>query len=59
MYNEWSKTKTKQNSDGDPQLYMKYRDYRRALKHTINAAKKKYYGTKITKNVGDLKKHGL
>jgi hypothetical protein len=56
LYQDWKKTKSAKNLGGDSSLYLKYRDYRRSLKHTITAAKVKYYGTRIEKNSGDLKK---
>ncbi len=33
-----------------------YKDYRRSLKHLINAAKANYYGIQINQNLGNLKK---
>ena len=48
LYDDWDDTKTKNNPDGDRKLHEKYSDYRRTLKHTINAAKNKYYGKKFT-----------
>ena len=41
-------------------LYNMYHlcDFRRTLKHTINAGKNKYYGTKFRQNKGNLKRHG-
>ena len=56
FYNDWKDSKTTKNPSGDSNLHQKYKAYRRTLKHTINAAKTKYYGTKINQNKGDMKK---
>jgi hypothetical protein len=56
LYNDWKGSTSDENPEGDPLLKLKYKDYRRALKHTINAAKMKYYGIKIGQNTGNLKK---
>ncbi len=56
LYEDWKVSITKDIPDGDPHLKLKYKDYRRSLKHTINAAKIKYYGIKIGQNLSNLKK---
>ena len=56
LYDDWKGSTSDENPEGDPLLKLKYKDYRRALKHTINAAKIKYYGIKIGLNTGNLKK---
>jgi hypothetical protein len=56
LYDEWKESTSKDNPEGNPFLKLKYKDYRRALKHTINAAKLKYYGIKLGQNTGNLKK---
>ena len=57
LYVDWDDTKTKKNPGGDRKLHEKYSNYRRSLKHTINAAKDKYYGKKFKQNEGNLKKN--
>ena len=56
LYMEWDDTRSKRCPEGDRQLHKKYSDYRRTLKHAINAAKRKYYGTKFDQNKGNFKK---
>ena len=56
LYMEWDDTRSKKCPDGDTKLHQKYSDYRRSLKHTINAAKEKYYGRKFEQNKGNFKK---
>ena len=56
LYKDWKKTTSAKKPKGDPTYYQKYSDYRRTLKHTITAAKKKFYHKKIDRNKGDLKK---
>ncbi len=56
LYDDWDESRTDDDPEGDPQLKQKYKDYRRTLKHTINASKAKYYGIKINQNIGNLKK---
>ena len=56
LYDDWDDSRTEDEPEGNPQLKQKYKDYRRTLKHTINAAKAKYYGIKINQNMGNLKK---
>ncbi len=58
LYEDWKGSVSEENPEGDPQLKLKYKDYRRSLKHTINAAKIKYYGIKIGQNLSNLKKPG-
>ncbi len=56
LYDDWDDSRTDDDPEGDLQLKQKYKDYRRSLKHLINAAKAKYYGLKINQNIGNLKK---
>ena len=56
LYSDWDDTRSKKCLDGDQKLYQKYSNYRRSLKHTINAAKSKYYGKQFKQNEGDMKK---
>ena len=56
LYADWVRTRTKKNPHGDQNLYQKYRDYRRTLKHTITAAKKKHYGKQFKNYEGNMKK---
>ena len=56
LYKDWKKTTSAKKPNGNPIYHQKYRDYRRTLKHTITAAKKKFYHKKINNNKGDLKK---
>ena len=56
MYNDWHKTKSKKNPDGDLRLHAKFSDYRRSLKHVIKAVKSRYYCKKLNEYDGNLKK---
>ena len=56
LYDDWDTTKSKNCPEGDRKIHQKYSDFRRTLKHTINAAKNKYYGTKFRQNKGNFKK---
>ena len=56
LYADWDDTRTKSCPDGDQKLHQKYSDYRRSLKHTITAAKDKFYGTKFKQYKGNFKK---
>ena len=56
LYKDWKKTTSAKKPKGNPIYYQKYTNYRRTLKHTIAAAKKKFYHKKINNNKGDLKK---
>ena len=56
LYADWDDTRSKICPDGDQKVHQKYSDYRRSLKHTINAAKEKFYGTKFKQYKGNFKK---
>ena len=56
LYAEWDETRSKNCPDGDQNIYQKYSDYRRSLKHTITAAKEKFYGKKFKQYKGNFKK---
>ena len=56
LYNDWKDSQTAKIPAGDKNCHQKYKVYRRSLKHTINAAKTNYYGSKINQNKGDMKK---
>ena len=47
LYSDWKKTTSSKKPNGNPIYYQKYSDYQRTLKHTITAAKKKFYHKKI------------
>ena len=56
LYNSWKSTRSHNDPLGNALLYMKYSDFRKSLKHLINAAKAKYYGGKFSSSKGDPKK---
>ena len=56
LFDNWNKSKTKENSRGDERLHTKFSDYRRTLKHAIAAAKSRYNCKKISEYEGDSKK---
>ena len=53
LHVDWDDTKTKKNPGGDRKFHEKYSNYRRSLKHRINAAKDKYHGKKFKQNEGN------
>ena len=55
-YKQWCRSKRKHNKDGNHELYMRYKNLRKRLKHTINYAKKRYYCKKFNKVKGNMKK---
>jgi hypothetical protein len=56
LYDDWKTSTSEDNPEGNSLLKLKFKDYRRALKHTINAAEIKYHGIKIGQSSGNLKK---
>jgi hypothetical protein len=56
LKNDWNKSICKQNPCGNPLLEVKFKDYRRTLKHSIKLAKSRYYCKKFEEKSGDLKK---
>ena len=56
LYDNWTKTKTRNQPDGDPSLHKAFTEYRHNLKHIIKNAKSSYYCKKINEHEGDMKK---
>ena len=56
LYQNWKKSVSKSCKLGNSELHLKYKNYRRTLKHLIKTAKSNYYNIKFEKSKGNLKK---
>ena len=56
FYKLWKKTQTKNNMNGNNDLYNRFKSYRKYLKKVIKLAKKSFYAKKFNSVQGDLKK---
>ena len=58
LYDDWNASKKLKDfgPEGNQILYLKFKDYRRCLKHIIKYQKSKYLSDKIMENFGDRKK---
>ena len=56
MYSQWKKSITTNNKLGDHELLLRFKNYRKTLKHVIKKAKKSFYADKFKNSKGDLKK---
>jgi hypothetical protein len=56
LYLEWCKTRNLKNPDGDNGKYIKYKEYRSILKHSIKHAKANHYKNKFEENSRNPKK---
>ena len=56
LYDCWNKTRSRSNTGGDHDAYLKYKEFRKKLKLTIKHAKKMYYSNKFNQVKGNMKK---
>ena len=56
LYKLWKKRINKDNALGNDNLYTKYKDFRKKLKHVIKSAKRLYYCKKFERVKGNMKK---
>ena len=55
LYKNWKNTVSKKNRNGNCDLYLIYKNYRKTLKHVIRDAKKYYYGKEFGQAQGNMK----
>ena len=56
LYKEWCKTRNSKTPDGDCNKYIKYKEYRSLLKHSIKHAKSNHYKTKFEEHSNNPRK---
>ena len=56
LYEKWKKTKNKKNLLGELEIYEKYKNYRKKLRHLIRSAKNNFYSKKFDNCQGNSKK---
>ena len=58
LHDDWKKTCSKKNPEGNTMMHITFLNYRRTLTYTIKRAKLTFYGRKFLERAGNRKIHG-